>query len=468
MNRRSIPILAIVSAAFTAGCGTKSNTEPEDTTPRVTWHQDIAPLVHRSCIGCHTNGGIAPFSATLYEQAAPFAGMMAEATQLGTMPPFLAEDTDECEMNHPWTDDLRLTAEEKQLFQDWADLGAPEGDPNTAAPLPAPPDLTLEGKDETHTITAPVEVSGTADKFMCFSIPLDNSSMQFLDGIQINPGNEAIVHHVLVFADESGASEALGDENGAYECFGGPGFNDAALVAAWAPGALPSEMPEGVALAVQPNTRLVINIHYHPTGNGVETDDSTSIDLRWYEGLPEWVGVMRLIGNFSGSLFGGSYGLQPGPNDEDGIEFRIPAGVDDHTETMIFPLPATIPDNTHIWQMATHMHYVGTDMLIGLVRAEPEDSEPADECLIHTPRWDFNWQRGYLFDGPMETLPSAKGGDLIYLQCAYNNSMSNPHVAEALAGQGLNEPVDVFLGEETLDEMCLGVFGLAFPISEFF
>lgn len=434
----------------------------------MTWHQDVAPLVNRSCVGCHTDGGIAPFSLNTYEEAAPFAGMIADATETGVMPPFLAEDTLECVNDHSWVDDLRLGDDEKLILRNWAEQGAPEGDPSTATALPSPPDLQLQDVDESHTIAAPVEVSGSIDKFMCFSIPLNNSSTQFLEGVQINPGNSAIVHHVLVFADESGASEALADENGAYECFGGPGFNDAALIAAWAPGALPSEMPEGVGLAVQPNTRLVINVHYHPTGSGTETDDSTSIDLRWYEGLPEWVGILRLIGNFSGSLLGGGYGLQPGPNDEDGIEFRIPAGVQDHTETMIFPLPGSIPDSTHIWQMATHMHYVGTDMLIGLVRDEPDASEPVDECLIQTPRWDFNWQRGYTYDGPMETLPSAKAGDLVYLRCSYDNSLGNPNVAKALADQGLDAPVDVYLGEETLDEMCLGVFGFAFPISEFF
>jgi hypothetical protein len=33
-----------------------------------------------------------------------------------------------------------------------------------------------------------------------------------------------------------------------------------------------------------------------------------------------------------------------------------------------------------------------------------------------------------------------------------------------LGEQGLDAPVDVYLGEETLDEMCLGVFGIAYSI----
>ena len=52
------------------------------------------------------------------------------------------------------------------------------------------------------------------------------------------------------------------------------------------------------------------------------------------------------------------------------------------------------------------------------------------------------------------------------MRCTYNNSMSNPFVAAALAEQGLDGPVDVYLGEETLDEMCLGVMGVAIALKD--
>ena len=125
----------MIPLSLLCGCGAKERSK--DTTVRVTWHQDVAPLVNESCVGCHVDGGIAPFSLTTYEAAAPFAGMMADATELGVMPPFLAQDTEECQVNHPWVDDLRLTAEEQLMLRRWADQGAPEGDPETAAALPA-------------------------------------------------------------------------------------------------------------------------------------------------------------------------------------------------------------------------------------------------------------------------------------------------------------------------------------------
>jgi hypothetical protein len=44
--------------------------------------------------------------------------------------------------------------------------------------------------------------------------------------------------------------------------------------------------------------------------------------------------------------------------------------------------------------------------------------------------------------------------------------MGNPFVQRALTEQGLTEPRDVALGEETLDEMCLGVIGTAQKVSD--
>lgn len=104
------------------------------------------------------------------------------------------------------------------------------------------------------------------------------------------------------------------------------------------------------------------------------------------------------------------------------------------------------------------MHYVGTDMKISV-----ENAEGNDQCLIQTPEWDFNWQRAYFFEGAVEDMPKIYLGDSLTMRCTYDNSLNNPFVRQALDAQGLEEPVDVVLGEETLDEMCLGVFALAVP-----
>jgi hypothetical protein len=45
-----------------------------------TWHEDVAPIVVGSCAECHHAGGIAPFPLVTYEDARPWAEVMAQAT----------------------------------------------------------------------------------------------------------------------------------------------------------------------------------------------------------------------------------------------------------------------------------------------------------------------------------------------------------------------------------------------------
>ena len=109
-----------------------------------------------------------------------------------------------------------------------------------------------------------------------------------------------------------------------------------------------------------------------------------------------------------------------------------------------------------------HMHYVGTGIDVAITRANPTAAQPADECL-YSGDWNFDWQRSYLYDQPVATLPTVATGDVIELACSYDNSLRNPFVQRALAEAGLAAPIDVVLGEETLDEMCLSIFGVVVP-----
>ena len=66
--------------------------------------------------------------------------------------------------------------------------------------------------------------------------------------------------------------------------------------------------------------------------------------------------------------------------------------------------------------------------------------------------------RGYAYDRPIAELPTINAGDRVKLRCSYDNTMGNAFVKKALAEQHLTGPQTVHLGEQTLDEMCLGAF----------
>jgi hypothetical protein len=428
-----------------------------------TFHKDVEPILQKHCQSCHAPGKIAPFSLMTYEEAKPMAGLMATRAIDKSMPPFGAQSTSECMPRLGWLHDLRLDDKEITTLANWAGAGAPEGSPADAPPPLTPGADGLPGVDLEVKPQTPFVASGDNDQFRCFVLDPQLTTTRFLNGSHVVAGNPKVVHHALVYLDVNGDSAALAGPDGSYDCFGGPGI-DAQLVAAWAPGGVPAEYPPNAGLPLPKGSKLVMQIHYHPAGTTGDPD-ATKFQMRFSTTVPEYLASVVLIGNDESQSANGD-GLQPGPDDKNGVEFLIPAGVKGHTETMRFTFPkiyqgAPLPE-LKLYSVGTHMHYVGTDMLITTHRVAPAGADPADECLVQTPAWNFNWQRLYTYDAAIDALPTLNGGDQLTLRCTYDNTKGNPFVVKALLEQKIPDPVDVKLGETTLDEMCLGVFAFLY------
>ena len=466
---------ALAVGSGSLACGSTATPGAPGDDGKVTWNQEIAPIVTRKCVTCHQPGGIGPMSLADYQSALPHAGKMLQQVEAGTMPPWGARTTDECTPTFGFKDDPRLTEDEQALLAAWLDQGALEGSPATQ-PLPRPAQTSLQNPDLHLTIPSSVEIAGTSDRFVCFVLDPGNVDDAYIKAVQVNPGNAAIVHHVLIFADpknektQENESTRLADENGQYDCFGGPGLSGAVqLIGAWAPGAVPAVMPEDVSVQLAGGSKLVVQVHYHPTRVSREVDATTSVDMVFTD-KPKIPGFLFLIGNFGEKdmdVAGGTgYGLLPGPDDPaSGPAFLIPPNVTAHTETQRFLVREPGPDSPlgklgasafRMWGVGTHMHYVGRDMKIDIEHADGEK-----ECLVQTPDWDFSWQRFYSYDAPLSSVPTVRPGDVVNMRCTYDNSMANRFVRTALQEQSIDVPIDVRLGETTLDEMCLGVFGVA-------
>jgi hypothetical protein len=196
-------------------------------------------------------------------------------------------------------------------------------------------------------------------------------------------------------------------------------------------------------------TRLILNVHYHATGDAPQQDKGTGLALRWSDQAPEWTSYFTLIG-------------APGIGESLQGPLMIPAGEDEPVEEYEYVVGSfgmDFPDfvDVRVWTVLNHMHKVGVDMRVWV-----EDRDTGEEtCLLHTPRWDFNWQRSYALDTPVDTSVRVLSGDRVRIRCVYNNTKSNPGVMELLAELGLMDPVDVGLGEGTGDEMCLAGVGVA-------
>ncbi len=383
-----------------------------------TFNKEVVRIFQKNCQTCHHPGDIAPFSLMTYKDARPWAQAIREQVILKKMPPWKPA---------PGCGDFRdargLAQEEINTIVAWADGGAPEGNP---ADLPAPiefpdgwplgaPDLIVQSDVD---YTPPTQ----GDMYRCFSVPVNSlRGDRWISAVSVKPGNAKIVHHVIAYGDPGGVSAQLDerDPGPGYTCFGGPGFNNTDILGGWAPGSRGYFAPDGAGIKLTNNSRVVIQVHYHPTGEK-ETDRTP-------------VGIYLAKSPVQRQLQ-----LLPLVN----TTFAIPPGAKNHEVAASFTIPNLI--SAKLWVVTPHMHLLGKKIKVELTRA----GASASDCLVNIPDWNFNWQGTYLYQNPVDL----SGGSTLKLTCNFDNSTDNPLNPN-------NPPKTVRWGEETTDEMALAFIG---------
>lgn len=404
-----------------------------------TYWRDAKAVLDQKCVGCHSPGNIGPFSLESYTEVAAVAAILPPSIEDGSMPPWPASDA--C---RDYAHARSLGADERALLLTWLDEGAIEGDAADApAPVPAmqgfTPNLTL-------ALPEPYTPQLEPDDYRCFVIPWNESG--YVTGVRVEPDQAGIVHHVIAFAVEPSAVEAVEtmDANEAgpgYTCFGGAGV-PARWVASWAPGGLGVVYPEGTGVRIDAGSRLVVQMHYNTASTAPVADQSTIA-------LMVEPSVERPLVNQPLANPGWVLGFDP---------MTIPAGepaVSHETLIDLWGNPwaeqiaeaGAGPGGDLLLHVAgLHMHTLGVSAKLTLLRAGEDES-----CVVDIPRWDFHWQVGYELATPLRLSP----GDQLRLSCTWDNSAANQPI---LDGEQV-EPIDVAWGEGTRDEMCLGVVALS-------
>lgn len=371
-----------------------------------TWYEHVQALVYEHCVGCHQPGSIAPFALLDYADAAAMAHDMAYMAGERLMPPFLADNSGDCQTfaHAKW-----LTDEEIDLLNQWAETGAKEGDPaNEHATVPTPDVLT----DPTVTVSPPEAYTpdGTAsDDYRCFIVDPEQATDTYLTAFQVNPGEPSIVHHVILYSIENQAGLAQAqarddaDPGLGYRCFGGPRINDSFFLAAWAPGVPAVRYPEDTGVRIGAGMPLIMQVHYN-LANGT-APDQTTIDLQ----LANSVRNIALI--------------IPVPH----TEIELTPGQEQEIEVLDLENPVKFP--VKIRGVMPHMHTLGRSIKLEFVKNNNTT------CAINVPRWDFNWQYNYFYERPLTI-----DGGRIRQTCTYDTR---------------SRTETVFWGDGTSDEMCL-------------
>lgn len=455
---RLTPLFALLGLT---ACGTDSTAGDDDVPPpdQVTWYQDVAPLLAEHCMSCHQAGGIAPFSLTEYDDAVAMSSVALDAIDRGVMPPFDAREDADCTPRFGWVDDPRLSITEKETLQKWVDQGHPLGE---VADIPGIPATDLANPTMRLTPTEGFATSGDRDQFICYVLDPGNTQIAWITGLQVLPDVTEVVHHAVITEVAPGAAQdeliqRAGGIGKPFDC-GTASTPSDFVVHIWTPGNQPMSTAGDIAVPVIGGAKLVMQIHYHPAGVA-HTPDKTAIDLRFSQTWPERMYFVTAFGNFADAP-----NLLPGPGDANGVpEFLIPKNVADHPEHMRVTIPPLGDlQDVRLFSANPHMHLIGTHISSTIERPAARGTDPQTECLANG-GWNFDWQRTYQYDAPLDKLPSIQAGDVIDLKCTWNNTLDNPFVQRMLADSGLSQPIDVALGEQTTNEMCLEIFGLSIP-----
>ncbi len=392
-------------AEMSVGCHIGRVKQPQADS-EVTYSNQIARILQKRCVECHRTGDIAPFDLTEYDEVVGWAEMIGEVVEEQRMPPWHASP----EVGH-FANDRRLTEDEKSLIYAWIEAGAPEGDPSD---LPPPVEyvsgwqLTAEPDQVNYIQDEPFEVKAEgAIEYKYFRIDPGFQTDKWIKGVEVLPGNRAVVHHILVFTDSG--------EGSAQEFGGGVrGF-----LAGYVPGVRGAMFPEGMAKRIPAGAKLVFQVHYTPVGS-VQHDRSK---IGFVFADPEEVTYeVKTMGVF-----------QP--------HIRIPPNEDNHREVT----KSRIKKPVRLLALSPHMHLRGKSF-----RYQVQLPGQADwTTVLDIPSYDFNWQTNYQLAEPLE-LPADT-----YIKCvaAYDNSEEN-----------LNNPdpnKSVRWGDQTWDEMLIGYLDVA-------
>jgi hypothetical protein len=425
------------TAAATTDAATTDSTTA-DGEPALTYWRDTKAILDAKCATCHRANDIAPFALTTYEESSQFAPVLAAAIEAGTMPPWHPDDA--C---NGYKHDRSLSDEDREKLLAWIDLGAPEGDPGDAPPLPPddggePVDFDLElGIPEPFTPTV------LPDDYRCFLLDWPAEANSYATAFTIEPGARSIVHHVIAFIippDELPAFEALDDADPGpgYPCYGGPGGEAsprARWLGAWVPGSSSNgALPAGTGIRVDPGSKIALQMHYHPLGD--DTSDLSVLRVRT-EPTVERPAYLLPLAN-------------PGWM-TDQPEMTIPAGAPDTVHEFTIGLSLILQylyggdvpgfgEPLLVHAAGVHMHTRGQRASLNVIG---QGGSPGD-CLIDVRDYDFNWQGIYDLKEPV----LVNTADQVRLECHFDNSAGDTPMK---------------WGEGTGDEMCLGMLYVSAP-----
>ena len=361
--------------------------------PAPTFSADIAPILQQSCQACHNPEGIGPMSLMTYQEARPWAPIIKEQTQIRHMPPWhLDKELGISEFKN----DISLSDDQIEVIAQWADAGAPEGDPadlppplefpsgdawSAEAELGRPPDVVVRstpftvpafGQDQWWTVDVPFE-------------GLDEE--RWLMAAEFKPAypdGKKVVHHghaVLTVGDRRGIGIARYGVGKTWEAY-----------------------PADMGVPIPPGEGNVSwNIHYAATDHDV-VDDVIEVGLWFYpQGEePRLASEGEQLFRADNPDFMRGQDLLMAPH-----SYQVIQGVHKLESAAV------------IHSVRPHLHMRGKTMTLEAIYPDGRK-----ELLSQINNYDHNWQNTYTYaDHARPVLPA---GTMLFLTSVFDNTADNP------------------------------------------
>lgn len=384
-----------------AGCCIGRVAKPKET-GRVTYAKQISRILQKNCQECHRPGQIAPMSLLTFDDALAWSDTIREVISEGRMPPWNADPH-----YGKFSNDRRLSLEDKDTLLYWIDNGTPRGDDKD---LPPPRDFPKGWKigtpDQIILMPKPFEVPATVPEggvpYQYIVVDPRFKEDRWIQRAEVHPGSPEVVHHALVFIN-----------TGEYYPSPKPGN----LLVGAVPGETPLDLPDGLAIKVPAGAKLLFQMHYTP--NGKAQSDQTSVGFVFSKKPLAHSVVTDTIYNLKFFSF---------------ID-RIPAGAGNYKIEAEY----IFRHDAHLLGLMPHMHLRGKDFLYEAIYPNGKK-----ETLLSVPRYDFYWQAMYYLAEPL-AIPQ---GTKIRCIAHFDNSPSNPNNPDPNR--------NVYWGYQTWEEMPVG------------
>jgi mono/diheme cytochrome c family protein/peroxiredoxin len=335
---------------------------------------DVAPIIRDNCTECHRRGGVGPFAMDSYIMLLGWSPMIREVVLNKRMPPAQVDpEYGRSKMAR------YLSDEEIETLVTWIDARAPRGnvaeDPLEihAAQLAAANEFEWQLGEPDRVVVGPsnaIPSTGVMD-YIYADVALDFDGDQWLRAIETRPGDESVLHHLMVFV--TAPDEDFWGEERELPVV------SRRFVEGYAPGPHRLiEFDEGTGVLIPQGHKLSLQFHY--VTNGQSTVDETELGL--YFAAPDDSLVERRALAV-------------------GARFELPADVAN------FPLTAetNIETDIIVTGVRARMSYRGKKMR-----------------FVSVPAYNYGWQPHYVFDEPV----AIAAGSRLRVEGALDNSLSNP------------------------------------------